>query len=640
MSPPPFPFRNKTTLPSRIMNTPRDASLEAALAHIFAAEGETRASWFALTGGERLFTAGQPADTLYLVRSGRLGVFRHQEGETESQFLGVIRPGEPAGEMSLIADTPHTATAVALRDSEILALPREAFLDAARAHPDVMVELARLMIRRAREKTARAADPSVFGFVSARERPIRDFVERVREQIGALGFTARVIDSSALNSAAEWLSLIEQTHDFVLYCAEQDEAAWAGLCARQVDRLFVVGDMGGPARMPPIQRSGSLEEHQLTDLILLRPADGPPPRDTVRWLKAVDPARWFHVREGLAEDEARVARTLTATCVGLVLSGGGARAYAHLGAIAALREAGVPFDFVGGSSMGAVIGAGVALGWSQQDLEARIRAAFVEHSPLSDIAFPIVAMTHGRKVDQLLIDAYGDVDIADLPLPFFCGSSNLTANSYVVHRRGMLRQALRASISLPGVLPPKIIDGQVLVDGAVLRNLPADTMRAWQPGPVVAVDVSRAHTVDSSVLENPRSWWRWVLSGDWKKGPPIVSILMRSATITSAADLAESRAATDLLVMPDLGGVEIRDWKAFEPAVKAGWVAAVAALADLEGPVTHLRLRRARKAALSDARSGAALETAPAPAIPPASAKRRARNRRPASRAKAAPESA
>ncbi|WP_371514897.1 hypothetical protein [Brevundimonas denitrificans] len=56
------------------MNTPRDASLEAALAHIFAAEGETRASWFALTGGERLFTAGQPADTLYLVRSGRLGV--------------------------------------------------------------------------------------------------------------------------------------------------------------------------------------------------------------------------------------------------------------------------------------------------------------------------------------------------------------------------------------------------------------------------------------------------------------------------------------------------------------------------------------------------------------------------------------
>jgi NTE family protein len=628
------------------MNTPRDASLEAALAHIFAAEGETRASWFALTGGERLFTAGQPADTLYLVRSGRLGVFRQTEDNPEPQFLGVIRPGEPAGEMSLIAGTPHTATAVALRDSEILALPRDAFLDAARAHPDVMVELASLMVRRSRETSQRAADPSVFGFISAREKPIREFVERVRDQIGHLGFPARVIDSSALNSAAEWLSLIEQTHDFVLYCAEQDEAAWAGLCARQVDRLFVMGDMGGPARMPPVQRSGSLEEHQLTDLILLRPADGPAPRDTVRWLKAVDPARWFHVREGLVDDEARVARVLTATCVGLVLSGGGARAYAHLGAIAALREAGVPFDFVGGSSMGAVIGAGVALGWTQQELEDRIRKAFVEHSPLSDIAFPIVAMTHGRKVNQLLIDAYGDVDIADLPLPFFCGSSNLTANSYVVHRRGMLRKALRASISLPGVLPPAVIDGQVLVDGAVLRNLPADVMRGWQPGPVVAVDVSRTHTVDPSVVENPKTWWRWIISGDWRQGPPIVSILMRSATITSAADLAESRAATDLLVMPELGGVEIRDWKAFEPAVKAGWAAATAALAGLKGPVTHLRLRRARKAALSERRSGTASETASASSRPPAAGKRAKaapkapKEKRPAGRRKAPSDTA
>lgn len=609
------------------MNTPRDASLEAALAQIFAAEGETRASWFALTGGERLFSAGDAADTLYLVRSGRLGVFRHEEGQSEPRFLGVIRPGEPAGEMSLIAGTPHTANAVALRDSEILALPRDAFLEAARAHPDVMVEMARLMVRRSRDTAHHAAEPSVFGFVSSRGRPIRDFVERVREQIGLLGFTARIIDSSALNSASEWLSLIEQTHDYVLYCAEQDEVAWAGLCARQVDRLFVVGDTGGPARMPPIRRSGSLEEHQLTDLILLRPADGPPPSDTARWLKAVDPARWFHVREEVAGDEARIARVVTATCVGLVLSGGGARAYAHLGAIAALREAGTPFDFIGGSSMGALIGAGVALGWDQPELEDRIRRAFVEHSPLSDIAFPIIAMIQGRKVDQLLIDAFGDVDIADLPLPFFCGSSNLSSNSYLVHRRGMLRQALRASISLPGVLPPPVVDGQVLVDGAVLMNLPADVMRAWQPGPVVAVDVSRAHVIDPTVLENPKSWWRWVLSGDWKKGPPIVSILMRAATITSAADLAEARLATDLLVMPELGGVEIRDWKAYEPAVRAGWTAARDALSKLDGPVTHLRLRRARvrarEQALSDARSRTALETAAESSRPPDAGKRR-----------------
>src|SRR5690606_8878004 len=104
--------------------------------------------------------------------------------------------------------------------------------------------------------------------------------------------------------------------------------------------------------------------------------------------------------------------------------------------------------------------------------------------------------------------------------------------------------------------------------------------------------------------------WRWILSGNWKHGPPIVSILMRSATITSAAELDEARAATDLLVMPELGGVEIRDWKAYEPAVKAGWSAAIAALADLKGPVTHLRLRRARtQRALIDGPSEQSAET-------------------------------
>ncbi|PZO39170.1 MAG: cyclic nucleotide-binding protein, partial [Alphaproteobacteria bacterium] len=129
----------------------RTDTLEAALALLFE-DRTTAASWFALTGGELLFKAGDAADTLYLVRSGRLGVFRHEEG-LPPQFLGVVKPGEPVGEMAMIAGLAHSANVVALRDSEILALPREAFLDAVRTRPDVMIELSRLMLRRARETT-------------------------------------------------------------------------------------------------------------------------------------------------------------------------------------------------------------------------------------------------------------------------------------------------------------------------------------------------------------------------------------------------------------------------------------------------------------------------------------------------------
>ncbi|HZW16448.1 MAG TPA: patatin-like phospholipase family protein [Brevundimonas sp.] len=571
---------------------PRSDRLEDALHRIFEGGKNTRASWFALTGGETLFAEGDVADTLYLLRSGRLGVFRRdREGDRPPQFVGVIRPGEPAGEMAMLAGTEHTADLVALRDSEVLALPRDAFFEAARTEPDLMVELSRLMIQRARDRRSGGGEPSVFGFLSARPRPIRAFVERVAAAIEAHGFTCQVIDQSALTSASEWFSRVEDAHDFVLYVAEMDEPAWAALCARQVDRVFVVGAglMAPPNR--PMPHAGVLDAQRRTDLILLRDPRMAHPANTAVWLDAVQPGRWFQAVEGDQADAERIGRVVTGSAVGVVMSGGGARAYSHIGALKALREAGVPIDFVGGASMGAVIAAGPALNWSQEELETRIRKAFVQSDPLSDLAFPMLAMTRAKKVDRLLEEAYGDIDLADLHRPFFAVSTNLTSGRIEVHRRGLMRRAMRASISIPGILPPVVIDGQVLVDGAVLKNLPAEVMRQMNSGPVIGVDMSQTRGVDPDTVEHPPSIWRLIATGAWRRGPPIVSILMRSATLTTDADLESSRAATDLLVQPTPDGVDIRDWKGFDPGVEAGYRAMREALEGLDGPVTHLRRR-------------------------------------------------
>ena len=572
---------------------PQPDTLEAALAQVFAAR-DTKASWFALTGGEPLISVGDEADNLYLLRSGRLGVFRSEEGQPP-QFLGVIRPGEPVGEMALIAGTAHTSDVVALRDSEILALPRDVFFEAIRNYPDVMIELSRLMLHRARERTAGATEPSVFGFVSVRPRPIRAFVERIAACIEAQGYTCQIIDHSALSSVSEWFSRVEDRHDYVLYVAEQDEPSWASLCARQVDRLFIVGS----ALMAPPSNAGAAASPgatwrgaQFTDLILLRDPRMTMPANTGAWLDAFDPGRWFHVREGHAEDADRIARTITGTSIGLVLSGGGARAYAHIGVVRALHEAGVTLDVLGGSSMGAVIAAGPALGWNDDELEARIRKAFVLSDPLSDLAFPIIAMTRAGKVARLLEEAYGDIDIADMPLPFFAVSSNLTTGRIEVHRRGLLRRAMRASIAIPGVMPPVVMNGQVLVDGAVIKNFPTDVMRRLNTGPIVGSDTSLTRGVDAAGLENPPSWWKWLLSGAWKSGPPIVSILMRSATITTDAELARSRQETDVLILPRSNGTDIRDWKAYDPVVAEGRAAAASVIDNLDGPISTIRKRR------------------------------------------------
>ena len=603
------------------MTKVRRDTLEQALDRLFKSGGGKGASWFALTGGEPLFTEGDQADTLYLLRAGRLGVFRQDEAAQAPQFVGVIRPGEPAGEMAMLADTPHTASVVALRDSEILSLPRDAFFAAARHQPDLMVELARLMMQRARNRTAAGSEPSVFGFVSSRARPIRAFVERVAAAIEAQGFTCQVIDHSALSSAADWFSRVEDTHDFVLYVAEQDEPTWASLCARQVDRLFIVANPLLAPMRHPVPRSRAFDEQQRTDLILLRDPRMTRPANTKVWLDAVNPSRWFHVQDGDAEDAARIARVVTGTAVGLVLSGGGARAYAHIGAIRAFTEAKVPLDFLGGSSMGAVVAAGPALGWSQEELEARIRKAFVVSDPLSDITMPLIAMTRAGKVARLLQEAYGEIDIADMARPFFAVSTNLTTGRIEVHRRGRLRSAMRASISIPGVMPPVVMDGQVLVDGAVLKNFPTEVMRQISGGPIIGVDMSQVRGVDPASLENPPSWWRWIASGAWKRGPPIVAVLMRAATLTTDADVETSRAATDLLIQPTPEGMDIRDWKAFTPAVDAGYAAAKAALTGLDRPVTDLRRRPSRVSAAAP--PGTDAETATASPPMPAPEKRR-----------------
>jgi len=557
------------------------------------------AVWFSLPGGAPLYEAGDAADTFYLVRAGRLGAFRREEGH-EPQFLGVIRPGEPAGEMALIAGGPHTATVAALRDSEILALGRDEFFRAVETDPRVMTELARLMILRTRQSAQGVVgEPSVFGFIAvAASLEARPLVADLAARIGRLGHRVTVVGAEALLAPTEWFSNVERDHDFVLYVAEADEASWKSLVSRQGDRLFRIARGGEPP--PPTHdpyQGEPLQSQQLVDLVLVHEAGASAPKGSGAWLDALQPARLFHLRERNGADADRLARVVAGQSVGLVLSGGGARAYAHVGAIRALHERQVPIDFVGGVSMGAIIAAGLAMGWDDEEMDRRIRHAFVETSPLDDIAFPIIAMTRGLKVRERLAAHFDDRGIADLWLPFFCISTNLTTGAYQLHRRGRVREALRASISLPGVLPPVTQGNDVLVDGAVVKNFPADVMRSIQLGPIVGVDVSRGRSIEAADVVAPSSLWKWLISGEWRRGPPIISLLMRAATIHVGSELALAREATDVLILPEIDAIEIRDWKAFEPAVAAGYAAACTALDALNRPVIELRRRPAPDAA-------------------------------------------
>ncbi|MEZ6022189.1 MAG: patatin-like phospholipase family protein [Hyphomonadaceae bacterium] len=270
----------------------------------------------------------------------------------------------------------------------------------------------------------------------------------------------------------------------------------------------------------------------------------------------------------------------------------------------ALREAGLPFDVIGGTSMGAIVAACVAMGWDDNEIELRIRKAFVESNPLGDYVLPVVGLVRGRRVEDRLQEHFGETLIEDLGMPFFAVSTNLVAGDIRIHRGGLLRRALRASISLPGILPP-VVDGDhgLLVDGAVLRNFPVDVLKDLHRGPIIGVDVARRDGIDLEDFRDPPGFMGWVAAHGWQAAPPIASLLMRAATL--AVDPWEGRSGADLLIAPEMPDLDMRDWKRFDEAVAAGYEAAVAAL---QRP--HGLFHSPAEDAIGDLAYGTALEIA------------------------------
>jgi NTE family protein len=219
------------------------------------------------------------------------------------------------------------------------------------------------------------------------------------------------------------------------------------------------------------------------------------------------------------------------------------------------------------------MGAGVAADWSHEEMIERFHRSFVATNPLSDFTLPVVSLVSGRKVSRLLKREFGEIDIADLPIPYFCVSTNLTSGRVGVHEGGELWRWLRASLAIPGVLPPVFRQGEVHVDGGVMNNLPVDVMLERRHGTVIGVDVGadRAFTTDLDETDLPPFWRIAALLGGARRRPNILQILSRSGMINSAAATQNLRQQSNLLLRPPLESIDLLNWKSFERAIEIGY---------------------------------------------------------------------
>jgi NTE family protein len=524
------------------------------------------ANWFGLPGGTPLKRDGDNDSALFLVVTGGLGVF------IEGRLVAQIPPGETVGEMSLLSGDAHSAQLVALRDSELLRISSEGFEALAARHPRVMLNMMRVLVRRLHEtahKSKTVSRPKTFAVVPLQEGLGQESIaHRLAGVLVGMGAKAAVLDSAAGEQTAEWFDSFEAAHDIVFYRGDAPGTAWTKLCLRQADRIFFLARAGRPLPTPLLPATKE-RVCGLPILLLLHPGDRGLP-ETFE-LKSGQFDSHHHIRDGNTEDVRRLARLVAGRAVGLVLGGGGARGFAHIGVVKALSEAGVPFDFLGGVSMGAIIAAGLAAEWSIKELTERMRAAFVASNPLSDYTLPLIALVRGKRVSGLLRENFDETRIEELAKPFFCVSSDLTSGRLHIHRAGLLWRMLRASVALPGILPPVTHHGHLLVDGGVMNNLPVDVMRERNAGPLIASDVTSE--MDMSVRDSrysERSVWS-LLWQRMRGTPSILSILMRAGTMGSEAQRRLVREQADYIFEPPLAGVEPLDWKAFDRAIAQGY---------------------------------------------------------------------
>jgi NTE family protein len=379
----------------------------------------------------------------------------------------------------------------------------------------------------------------------------------------------------------------EGENDVVILAAPLGECSWCQFALRHADRYFLLARRDArPPRPFPLTLEGTAgaRKFRLVDLVMIE--EGRTDGTIADWVDAVGANRIFHW-SGEASMR-RLARVMAGKSIGLVLSGGGARAYAHIGALKAMRELGLPIDFISGASMGAIVGACAAMGWTDQELEERIRDAFVRSNPLGDHVLPVVALTRGKLVEERLKKHFGDALIEEMQTPFLCVSSDLAGGVAKVHRLGRVRDALRATISLPGILPPVVENGALLVDGAVIDNFPLDLMAAAHRGQTIGIDVALRGTINPQDFVNPPGFLQWIWEHGFRTAPPIVSLLMRAAT--AREEPSRTTHPADIMIVPTIAGVELRDWKKYDVAVAAGYQATKAALeerwADL-GPIAE-----------------------------------------------------
>ena len=545
--------------------------------------------------GEALIREGDMADRLYLVISGRFTVF------SGALAIAEIRPGEPVGELAFFAGGKRTASVIAARDSSVLCLTREAYDTLSERTPalanGILAALSQRLARTVRgAPELRPSAGQVCAVLPGANRPLApEFIAGLRAAF-ADAPNWKVLDETSRPEAlrndpeetARWVRSMEAVHDTILLiCADADgDPVWRKAVTNNCDTIVIAMPKG--AQFSPLDGPSALERQVYqakmeanVQLVLYRDTTQDSRAQTVRWLNERMVGLHHHIALDQPQDFARLGRFMRGEAVGLVLCGGGSFGTAHLGGIKYLQEHGYAFDYVGGTSVGSAMAGALAMGFDPDHCMDQCEDIFLRSKAMSKITLPRHSLLDHHTLDAAFLRHYGTQDIEDLPLNYFAVATSLTDNDVRVLRTGPLWRAIRASTAIPGIFPPMLNpDGEVLIDGSLIDNVPIDAMRQLKPGPNIILNFlpDKAWRVRAKYEDQPnRAQVVASLFAGRKKGvprhPTAFAILARSMVVNARKLLTEIDIEDDVLLnLSVLKGMSFLDWKRgrelFEAAYK------------------------------------------------------------------------
>lgn len=551
--------------------------------------------------GHYLFQQGEPGEYLAVVLSGKfIAVLDKTEPE---RILGEIHRAEVVGEMSLISEDPRSASVIAISDAYVAVISKHQFNRACQLDVQLLRNVSNQLInrlKRANEGTSGKSSETVIGVVDMvdstgiSENGIYHVVKGsdwFEPNLTAINETKAINDLPAESpdiKTTEYL-MSQKEDNKSLFISLNGSDTWRNhaidLCNCMVFHVLE-NQVDAYEEWIAKMKLSNLQWKYLTKFLVIQYEGGSQPENVSKWLTHFNPSQVIRYSKDKPKHVDRVIRMITGNANCLTLAGGGAHGFAHLGVLKALKEKGIEIDVVGGSSIGAILAGLVAMDVPYDEVKALSKLKLSDNNPLNDYTLPITAILKGKRMYGGL-KSYFNIPIENLWLNYFCVASDYIHCTETVFEHGLLYQRVAASISIPGVLPPQIIDGVYYVDGGVLNNVPVNCMEERYRGKRITVDLSniKHFTVEDVKMPSPYKVLFSKINPLSKpiKAPKMMSVIMKSITMSSYAKKGETEALSHIYINPRVRHGFLA-WKKFDPIVQEGYEVAKKSLekADLK----------------------------------------------------------